>query len=418
MVNETPIASVDELRRCLKSLCAEEGIQRPNLLKLLEGELAELQRIWDIDLSKGLKTTCRTLENNIYAHIWQLAPRPARQKITLEQRQNQYRHAVAVSFNIPVNRKARLETVKLQDRRIWLANKDRGPLNIAIKTSQRDLDDAINQIAERLAAGLEPPPIEVPTDEAEEPSVEAAPPPSNRRRHLLIGSSVVLVAIVVAVWLLAFKPFGSAKQEPTSAPEPISIQNSPIDFRAEQPVADDLVVPESLGQLERPPAANQGQVLKEWEARHHAVYANHMAVSFLVRSGQTAPTEILAARVTVDRREAPMSGTWIAPSGAGPQPVRQLFVDLDATPPKLTKSGGWDFPLRVSESDPEAFLVTARTKTCHCFWTIELDVQLPDGQSRVVKVNDDGKPFELTSSTNTSAKTYLPASDSDPWPTS
>jgi hypothetical protein len=113
-----------------------------------------------------------------------------------------------------------------------------------------------------------------------------------------------------------------------------------------------------------------------------------------------------------------MAGTWIAPNGAGPQPVRQLYADLDTTPPKLTMSGGWDFPLRVSEADPEAFLVTARTKACRCFWTIELDVQLPDGQSRIVTVDNKGAPFELTSSANTSAKTLFPSSDSDPWPSS
>lgn len=416
MTDETATASVDELRGCLRALCEKEGIQRPNLLELLTGELAELRRIWNIDLDKGLEAAQNSITGNLYAHIAQLTPRPDRQQLTRGERQRQYMRALKVSFNIDIGKE--LEGVKLQKRRAWLANSSHGPLKIKERTSERDLDHAINQIAERLASGVETPAVEIPTEEDESPA-ETIPPPSSKRRKRLVVLSVALVTVVIGViGLYFFHPFASSKQEPTATPEPISIQNSPIDFIAEQVTAPDLVVPESLSQLERPPAANQAQALKDWETKHHAIYANRMAVSFLVRSGQTAPTEILAARVTVDRREAPMSGTWIAPSGAGPQPVRQLYVDLDATPSKLTKSGGWDFPLRVSESDPEAFLVTARTKTCRCFWTIELDVQLPDGQSRVVTVNDNGKPFELTSSTNTSAKTYLPASDSDPWPTS
>jgi hypothetical protein len=93
-----------------------------------------------------------------------------------------------------------------------------------------------------------------------------------------------------------------------------------------------------------------------------------------------------------------------------------MYANLDTTPPAITKDENWAFPLRISRTDPEIFTVVARTQNCHCYWQIELDVLLPGGEAQTVIVDNNGKPFELTSASNTSSKTFLPNNDEQPWP--
>lgn len=247
-------------------------------------------------------------------------------------------------------------------------------------------------------------------------TVPASPSPESRPtvnrkywKHAAIAA-VSVIALVVLIGVV--RPFG---YDPADA---ISVQNSPIDFSAGQETSPDLVIPKNLSELDRPPVydgANPAP-FEAWATKHGAVTANRMWVSFIARSSMEQPTIITGARVNVLRREAPLSGTWIAPDGAGPQPVRQMYADLDATPSAITKDGNWQFPLRISRTDPEAFTMVTRTQECHCYWQVELDVLLPDGEAQTIIVDDNGKPFELTSTSNTSSKTYLPRTDEQPWP--
>ncbi|MFI5558507.1 hypothetical protein ACIA2T_04445 [Amycolatopsis japonica] len=239
-----------------------------------------------------------------------------------------------------------------------------------------------------------------------------APTVNKGRRWKLtaaIGTVVLLTAGAIA---LIAKPFS------TDAKSTITIQSTPIDFSSGQATSPDLVIPKALSQLDRPPyidGADRTQ-FDEWSKRHGAVHANKMLVSFIARSTAVEPTIITGARVKVTQRRPPLNGTWVAPDGAGSQPFRQLYANLDTDPPAITKGGGWTFPLKVSNTDPEAFTIAARSQNCYCLWEIELDMLLPDGESHVVTVNDNGKPFELTSAGSATEKTFLPQSDNDTWP--
>ena len=246
---------------------------------------------------------------------------------------------------------------------------------------------------------------------APKPPISEPPPTVSRRQWKRIAiaglSAAVLVALIVVVRSLGYNP--------TDA---ISIKNTSIDFTVGQATSPDLVIPKDLSELDRPPVID-GQnraPFDAWAMKHMAVSANRMGVRFVARSSMIEPTIITGARVKVVRREAPLSGTWIAPDGAGTQPVRQMYANLDTTPPAITKDENWAFPLRISRTDPEIFTVVARTQNCHCYWQIELDVLLPDGEAQTVIVDDNGKPFELTSANNTSSKTFLPNSNEQPWP--
>jgi hypothetical protein len=204
----------------------------------------------------------------------------------------------------------------------------------------------------------------------------------------------------------------------SSADDPptyITIQQSPLDIRTSQSTSPDLVIPQPLSQISRPPGA-EGAAFGAWKAKYHAVYANTMHVTFIARGTVSEPTIIMGARVEFDRRETPLSGTHVTPDGGDQQPVRQLFTGLDQNSAKLTTDGSWQFPLRTSNTDPEVFTVTARTTACHCFWHVVLSVVLPDNQQKDIVVNDNGKPFEITSSSAATDKTYLPYGAADPWP--
>jgi hypothetical protein len=145
MTEEQLEAKRTELRRCLQLLSQDEGVRRTNLLELLRDDLSPLQRCWGVNLNNGLEVAQRTVAANLFAHIKRLTPRRSAQILTVEQRKQQYRHSLAINFNI-INDPELLE-MKLQERRKWLFSEDRKSFRIAVSTGQRDLSDAIDQIA-------------------------------------------------------------------------------------------------------------------------------------------------------------------------------------------------------------------------------------------------------------------------------
>ena len=234
------------------------------------------------------------------------------------------------------------------------------------------IDNPMPQETQASAPPAQPVSITTPKPTISEPS-----PTVSRKQWKRIAiaglSAVALLVLVVVV-----RPFG---YDPADA---ISIQNTPIDFTVGQATSPDLVIPKNLSELDRPPVIDgrNRAPFDAWAMKHKAVNANRMSVSFVARSSMVEPTIITGARVQVVRRETPLSGTWIAPDGAGTQPVRQMYANLDTTPPAITKDENWAFPLRISRPDPEAFTVVARTQNCHCYWQIELDVLLPGGEAQ------------------------------------
>ena len=52
-------------------------------------------------------------------------------------------------------------------------------------------------------------------------------------------------------------------------------------------------------------------------------------------------------------------------------------------------------PYRVSVSDPEVLLVTARTAGCDCRWYLELDWS-SRGRTGTVRIDDQGRPFRTS----------------------
>jgi DNA replication protein DnaC len=141
-------ASQSRIRQCLQLLSREEGILRPQLVELLRNELHELCLAWQLDPEQDGEKVRHAVAYHLRALISSLEPRPARQELSPQQRKAQYQNAIAISFNIL--EEPDLFRAKLQERRAWLADKDRGVLKIAMSISQRDLQHAIGQMEQLL----------------------------------------------------------------------------------------------------------------------------------------------------------------------------------------------------------------------------------------------------------------------------
>lgn len=181
-----------------------------------------------------------------------------------------------------------------------------------------------------------------------------------------------------------------------------------------------FVIPKSLEEIERPPAtAGAGSVaFTEWAIREGGVYASEMGIAFTVRGETPDLSLITGLRIEIVEREEPLEGTWLAPDGAGGEPNRLLVIDLDSTPISYVYGGPetWSFPLSVSSSDLEYFSIVVGTKTCHCSWVAVLEYQDSDGDAREIRIDDDGRPFQITAPSNATAQVYAPRTDDEPWP--
>ena len=141
-----------ELWLALQRLTNGLGVQRPDLIPALSGELRALREVWGLNL--GQQAPSSTVEENatvrkililnLRAHIGRISPPRGRSP-------HQYRHAVILSFNAFLNEdRSFLADADLSVRRNWLADKAPKELRVSVSTSQRYLNNALDQIEKQL----------------------------------------------------------------------------------------------------------------------------------------------------------------------------------------------------------------------------------------------------------------------------
>jgi hypothetical protein len=148
--------------------------------------------------------------------------------------------------------------------------------------------------------------------------------------------------------------------------------------------------------------------------------ARQTGVSFILRSDLTAPVIVANVRVIVQQRSAPMRGTLLQSGQGGDLYNRVMEVNLDNSPPRVRRvayenNRRWNFPLRVSQQDPEVFTVIAKADNSYCLWKLEVDY-LIEGGRHTLTVDDGGQPFRTTGVRNVTGKVGVPQTDTDPWP--
>ncbi|MFF8192728.1 helix-turn-helix domain-containing protein [Streptomyces bobili] len=166
----------------------------------------------------------------------------------------------------------------------------------------------------------------------------------------------------------------------------------------------DYVVAQPPARVPPPPAA---QDARPWAAAQGAVHGRETVVEIAVQGRSSTAVVLTSLRVRVTGRTAPAPGNVYAmDQGCGGSISPRYFaVDLDRDRPIARPVAGNDtgtpipavrMPYRVSSTDPEVLLVTARTQGCDCSWYLELDWS-SEGRTGTVRVDDHGRPFRTRS---------------------
>ncbi|MGB9993385.1 helix-turn-helix domain-containing protein [Streptomyces pseudogriseolus] len=165
----------------------------------------------------------------------------------------------------------------------------------------------------------------------------------------------------------------------------------------------DYVVAKPPAQVPPPPAP---QDARTWAATQGAVHGGETLVELSVQGRSDTAVVLTALRVRVAGRSAPASGNAYAmDQGCGGALTPRYFdVDLDKDRPIARAVAGNDagepiaavrMPYRVSATDPEVLMVTARTEGCDCRWYLELDWS-SQGRAGTVRIDDRGRPFRTS----------------------
>jgi hypothetical protein len=117
-------------------------------------------------------------------------------------------------------------------------------------------------------------------------------------------------------------------------------------------------------------------------------------------------------------RSAPLSGDNLSPVCGGDNMVPRYFTaNLDSDSPRLIPYMGNGktlpaFPYRVSEDDPEVFMVRLDTVTCDCRFRLAVNWS-SDGRTGTLEIDDHGRPFQVSSTAQTAL--YCPDTATNEW---
>ncbi|MFJ3706176.1 MULTISPECIES: helix-turn-helix transcriptional regulator [Streptomyces] len=267
----------------------------------------------------------------------------------------------------------------------------------------------------------EPGPGPAPDPTAPDPSaadLSATEAPRTRPRRgapapLLLAVAVALVVLALAAVLLG-DPTRTA-----SAPAPASTAPgrtaAPLPFTWsigsqlwEGGCGHTYLVDRAPRAVAPPPvAADSGA----WARTHGAVHGGEALVRITIQGRSPSDAVVLhALHVRVVDRAAPL--LWNAyrmDNGCGgavtprhfavdldrPRPLARPVDGLDASGAEVRKIPAVSFPYKVTSSDPEELLVSARTAGCDCRWYLEMEWSA-GGRTGTVRITDGGKPFRTS----------------------
>ncbi|MFH9173875.1 helix-turn-helix domain-containing protein [Streptomyces albogriseolus] len=199
------------------------------------------------------------------------------------------------------------------------------------------------------------------------------------------------------------RPTGSATAPDHAPAGPPPLTWSVNDHAWAYGCGHDYVVAKPPAQVPPPPAP---QDARTWAATQGAVHGGETLVELSVQGTSDTAVVLTALRVRVAGRSEPAPGNAYAmDQGCGGALTPRYFdVDLDKDRPIARAVAGNDagtpipavrMPYRVSASDPEVLMVTARTEGCDCRWYLELDWS-SQGRTGTVRIDDRGRPFRTS----------------------
>ncbi|MFT9671643.1 helix-turn-helix domain-containing protein [Streptomyces rhizosphaericola] len=232
--------------------------------------------------------------------------------------------------------------------------------------------------------------------------VTGAGAPSSARRW---GRAL---SVCGAVALLALAPTGSLPERSEGRAAVSAPPAPPFTWTSDDHVwkygcGHSYLVARRPGAVPPPPAEADAE---GWASALGAVHAGETGVRITLQGRDERAVVLEALRIRVVGRRAPADGrVHRMSSGCGGALTPRTFdVDLDRERPVARSVPGNDtgepipavsFPYRVSSSDPEVLLVTARAARCDCDWVAELRWS-GGGRSGTVRIDDGGRPFRTS----------------------
>lgn len=203
---------------------------RPDLLKLLDRDLSELRRYWDIESDSSLASARDIVAARMRELISGLTFRSSDDQLPPATEEARYRYCVALSFNLLES--PDLRTMGLNQRRAWLAQAQRGELRTESSEARRDLADAIDQLAETMIAAREgsSTAVQLSSDiwltaerEGEWSQTSDSEPPAKKRRRwpvVVIGVVLAMLGTVLVAAQQGLPPFDVDQQGEAAGVQP------------------------------------------------------------------------------------------------------------------------------------------------------------------------------------------------------
>nr|WP_203187524.1 helix-turn-helix transcriptional regulator [Streptomyces pratensis] len=263
--------------------------------------------------------------------------------------------------------------------------------------------------------GPAPDPI-APDPSAADLSAPEAPRARPRRgapAPLLVAAAVALVVLALAATLLGHPTRTASAPAPASTAPGRTAAPLPFTWSIgsqlwEGGCGHTYLVDRAPRAVAPPPvAADSGA----WAGTHGAVHGGEALVRITVQGRSPSDAVVLhALHVRVVDRAAPLPwNAYRMDNGCGgavtprhfavdldrPRPLARPVDGLDASGAEVRKIPAVSFPYKVTSSDPEELLVSARTAGCDCRWYLELEWSA-GGRTGTVRITDGGKPFRTS----------------------
>lgn len=420
----------------MKKLAHGKGIQRENLREFLQDRAPELTRALRVDVSQDEKIVRNSLESALYSLIIQVPPRVSRDPFTVEQRKTRYVVFLCTGFNL--NTMPEVRNLKLSDRQEWLAMPERGPLQVAERTSRRALEDGILSLATMLSG--EPfTPDQTPVVAADLAQLAGSPElgaetsqSAVRHKSWYSKRSTLSAAGVIAVMLLVggitfaaggfdgFNGEGKAGAPSENGAQPSSPSSTAASAKAPYELTVRTNIDEftnfgrpmsyyfekEIGQIPAPPAESTDCNRKhKWAHENGGVDLGQSAVQVSLYS-RTDPIHILGARVEVVERLKPKPGVAISCGQGSPVEERHVMVKVNSQATIEYRPNG------VLNPEPFAFEIKPGSNELLGIWAllggsaveedfrsgfkwkIILSVTI-DGKAQDIVIDDNGKPFVI-----------------------
>ncbi|MEU2527555.1 MULTISPECIES: helix-turn-helix domain-containing protein [Streptomyces] len=267
-----------------------------------------------------------------------------------------------------------------------------------------------------------PEPGPAPDPSAPDPSAADLSAPESPRARLRRGAPVPLLlaaAVALVVLALAAAALLGHPTRTASAPAPASTAPgrtaAPLPFTWsigsqlwEGGCGHTYLVDRAPRAVAPPPvAADSGA----WAGTHGAVHGGEALVRITVQGRSPSDAVVLhALHVRVVDRAAPLPwNAYRMDNGCGgavtprhfavdldrPRPLARPVDGLDASGAEVRKIPAVSFPYKVTSSDPEELLVSARAAGCDCRWYLELEWSA-GGRTGTLRITDGGKPFRTS----------------------